>query len=474
MSNRNKGKQRFKQYDGDADNDEYSSGGKRQKRSKLLSNYFQEEAEEVDPSDEEEEENQEDDDFIETTGEVDIPNIEYNMHSRLHLPHDDQEEDIDDLQTRIQQRYAHHKYKKEETTKEVIKQQSLLPSVMDPKLWMVKCTMGREREVAICLMKKSIVHPEKFKITAAISIHNLKNFIYIEAEKEAYVREAVKGMPNMSSGSKIMLVPIKEMTQVVSVETKSVTDHVTRDTWVRMKAGTYKGDLAKVVDIDNVEHRVMVKLIPRINLKALANKLQGKEVLEKSAVTPPARLMNVNEARELYVRVDRTRDRSNGDYDDVIGGMLFKDGFLYKKVSIRSLSTSNVQPTFDELDKFRHGDHMPSLSANRKRSCFMKGERVIVGVGDLKNLKGTVEWVEQDHMVHIKPDEKGLPKTLAISHQNICKCFEVGNYVKVVSGAAEGETGLVLAIERHIVNIVSDATKDCLRVFAADLVVVKN
>ncbi|RAL37239.1 hypothetical protein DM860_004161 [Cuscuta australis] len=279
-------------------------------------------------------------------------------------------------------------------------------------------------------------------------------------------------MPNMSSGSKIMLVPIKEMTQVVSVETKS--DHVTRDTWVRMKAGTYKGDLAKVVDIDNVEHRVMVKLILRIDLKALASNLQGKEVLKKSVVTPPARLMNVNEARELYVCMDRTRDLSNGDYYDVIGGMLFKDGFLYKKVSIRSLSTLNVQPTFDEFDKFRHGDHMLSLSAKRKRRCFMKGERVIVVVGDLKILKGTVERVEQDHMVHIKPDEKGLPKTLAINDQNICKCFEVGNYVKVVSGAAEGETGLVLSIERHIVNIVSDATKDCLRVFAADLVVVNN
>jgi transcription elongation factor SPT5 len=62
-----------------------------------------------------------------------------------------------------------------------------------------------------------------------------------------------------------------------------------------MKIGVYKGDLAKVlnvfllkrimflyltssffsqvVDVDNVRQRVTVKLIPRIDLQALANKL---------------------------------------------------------------------------------------------------------------------------------------------------------------------------------------------------------
>lgn len=44
--------------------------------------------------------------------------------------------------------------------------------------------------------------------------------------------------------SKITLVPIKEMTGVLSVESKTV--DISRDTWVRLRIGTYKGDLAKV------------------------------------------------------------------------------------------------------------------------------------------------------------------------------------------------------------------------------------
>jgi len=56
--------------------------------------------------------------------------------------------------------------------------------------------------------------------------------------------QACKNM-RMIYPAKIMLVPIKEMTDVLSVESKAV--DLARDTWVRMKTGTYKGDLAKVV-----------------------------------------------------------------------------------------------------------------------------------------------------------------------------------------------------------------------------------
>lgn len=51
-------------------------------------------------------------------------------------------------------------------------------------------------------------------------------------------------MRNIYTSSSILLVPIKEMTDVLSVESKAI--DVARGAWVRMKIGTYKGDLAKV------------------------------------------------------------------------------------------------------------------------------------------------------------------------------------------------------------------------------------
>ena len=99
-----------------------------------------------------------------------------------------------------------------------------------------------------------------------------------------------------------------------------------------------------------------------------------------------------------------------------MGGLLFKDGFLHKTFSIKSISTQNIKPTFDELEKFKKtGDDLnedvaslSTLFTNRKKGHFMKGDAVIVIKGDLKNLKGSVEKVE-DSTVHIQPKLAGLP-----------------------------------------------------------------
>ncbi|KAL1823667.1 hypothetical protein DCAR_0311662 [Daucus carota subsp. sativus] len=463
----------------DDDDEDYGGGGRKAgapkpKKRTSGSHFFDLEAQ-VD-SDEDDEEDEGEDDFIVDNG-ADLPDDEdaRRLHRRPLLPREDDQEDVEALERSIQARYARssHTEYDEETTD--VEQQALLPSVRDPKLWMVKCAIGHEREVAVCLMQKCIDRGPELQIRSAIALDHLKNYVYIEADKEAHVREACKGMRNIFTGSKILLVPIKEMTDVLAVESKAI--ELSRDTWVRMKIGTYKGDLAKVVDVDNVRQRVTVKLIPRIDLQALANKLEGREVPKKKTFTPPPRFMNVDEAREMHIRVERRRDPMTGDYFENINGMMFKDGFLYKTVSMKSISTQNIQPSFDELEKFRqpgeNGDgDMASLStlfANRKKGHFMKGDRVIVVKGDLKNLKGVVEKVEED-TVHIKPYDEGLPKTLAVSEKELCKYFEPGNHVKVVSGATEGATGMVVTVERHLVNIVSDTTKEVIQVFSDNVV----
>ncbi|WJX34072.1 hypothetical protein P8452_22220 [Trifolium repens] len=460
----------------DYEDDDYDGGGKssrkRQKSRKGASNFFEIEAA-VD-SDEEEEEEEGDDDFIVEPGS-DLPYDDDNRGRARHRlpPHQEDHEDLEAMARSIQERYGKQRMADydEETTD--VEQQALLPSVRDPKLWMVKCAIGRERETAVCLMQKYIDKGSELQIRSAIALDHLKNYIYVEADKEAHVREACKGLRNIF-GQKITLVPIREMTDVLSVESKAI--DLARGTWVRMKIGTYKGDLAKVVDVDNVRQRVTVKLIPRIDLQALANKLEGREVVKKKAFVPPPRFMNVDEARELHIRVEHRRD-AYGERFEAFGGMMFKDGFLYKTVSIKSISAQNIKPTFDELEKFRKpgesgdGDvaSLSTLFANRKKGHFMKGDAVIVIKGDLKNLKGWVEKVDEDN-VHIRPEIKDLPKTLAVNEKELVKYFEPGNHVKVVSGAQEGATGMVVKVEQHVLILISDTTKEHIRVFADDVV----
>ncbi|WCJ43436.1 Transcription elongation factor Spt5 [Euphorbia peplus] len=467
--------------DDDDDDEEYGGGGggagrhKAKKRSGGAKSFFDLEAD-VDDADEEEDEDDMEDGFI--VNETELPDEADARRARRgpsFVSREEQEEDFARLEREIIERYRHkpHDMEYDEETTEV-EQQALLPSVRDPKLWMVKCAIGRERETAVCLMQKCIDKGPELQIRSVVALDHLKNYLYIEADKEAHVREACKGLRNIYA-QKIMLVPIKEMTDVLSVESKAI--DLSRDTWVRMKIGTYKGDLAQVVDVDNVRQRVTVKLIPRIDLQALANKLEGREVAKKKAFVPPPRFMNVDEARELHIRVERRRNHMTGDYFENIGGMLFKDGFLYKTVSMKSISAQNIKPTFDELEKFRtpgeNGESdvgsLSTLFANRKKGHFVKGDAVIIVKGDLKNLKGWVEKVDEEN-VHIRPEMKDLPRTIAVNEKELCKYFEPGNHVKVVSGTQEGATGMVVKVDQHVLIILSDTTKEHIRVFADDVV----
>ncbi|KAG5404969.1 hypothetical protein IGI04_011088 [Brassica rapa subsp. trilocularis] len=467
----------------DDDDEDYGSrrgkggggGGGAAKRKKSSAAMFVDDiADQVDDDDEEGDEEDGEDGFIVDTG-TDLPDERVDRRRYHDRGFDENDEDVDDLERRIQERFSRPQEDYDEEATDV-EQQALLPSVRDPKLWMVKCAIGREREVAVCLMQKYIDRGSDLQIRSVVALDHLKNYIYVEADKEAHVKEAIKGMRNIYANQKILLVPIREMTDVLSVESKAI--DLSRDTWVRMKIGTYKGDLAKVVDVDNVRQRVTVKLIPRIDLQALASKLDGREVAKKKAFVPPPRFMNIDEARELHIRVERRRDPMTGDYFENIGGMLFKDGFMYKTVSLKSIIAQNVTPTFDELEKFNKpsengesGDFggLSTLFANRKKGHFMKGDAVIVIKGDLKNLKGWVEKVDEDNVL-IRSGLKGLPDPLAVNEKELCKYFEPGNHVKVVSGTHEGATGMVVKVDQHVLILLSDTTKEHVRVFADHVV----
>ncbi|KAA8534333.1 hypothetical protein F0562_031840 [Nyssa sinensis] len=421
-------------------------GGRRAKR-RSVSEFLDLEAA-VD-SDVEEEQDEGQDDFI-VDGGADLPdeNDARRMNRRSLLPREDDQEDVEALERSIRARYARSSDTEYDETTDV-EQRALLPSVRDTKLWMVRCLTGREREAAVCLMQKYTDKESKLQIRSAIALDHLKNYIYIEADKEAHVREACKGMRSLFS-HKVMLVPIKEMTDVLSVESKTV--DLSKDTWVRIKTGTYKGDLAKVVDVvDTVRQRITVKLIPRINLQTLTNNLDGREVPKKKAFVPPPRFMNVDEARKMHIRVEHKRDPLTGEYFESINGMRFIEGFLYKVVSMKSISTQNTQPSFDELEKFqrpsknRVGDIATGLSplfASRKKGHFMMGDQVIVVKGDLKNLKGRIERLEED-TIHIRPTAIGLKSTVAVYTNAVCKYFEVG---PVLVKARKGEFPLKVCL----------------------------
>ena len=102
-----------------------------------------------------------------------------------------------------------------------VSQQSLLPSISDPRLWMFSCPNGKEHELVIQIMNKCIAFARQGKplgITSAVAAQS-KGKVYIESYNEPAIREAILGVRGLM-GYSMRMVPLNDMTTVMTVISK--------------------------------------------------------------------------------------------------------------------------------------------------------------------------------------------------------------------------------------------------------------
>lgn len=212
---------------------------------------------------------------------------------------------------------------------EVLDQHALLPSMQDdPKLWMVKVRAGSEKAIVALLMSRFLAERLKNKpwgVTSAFcqempprvspprrypqhttssdcdtrlqhtigsrqpcppsthAFHQFKHLhadllgskkeshIYVEARSERSVQDSLEGLRDVLHSRAFVRVPHAEMTDAITVK-DTAPHHLKFGSWVRIKSvGVYKGDLAQVVEVDT-EGGVSVKVIPRIDYQAIAER----------------------------------------------------------------------------------------------------------------------------------------------------------------------------------------------------------
>ncbi|KAK4356445.1 hypothetical protein RND71_025416 [Anisodus tanguticus] len=235
--------------------------------------------------------------------------------------------------------------------KRLFEQDTIVPTLKDPTIWKVKCTVGREKHSAFCLMQKYVdllALGTKLQIISAFALDHVKGFIYIEADRQFDVYEACKCICSIYS-SRVVPVPMNEVSHLIAVRNKS--SGISEGMWARVKSGIYKGDLAQVVAVNDARKKVTVKLIPRIDLQAIADKFGGG-VTAKKGVIPAPRLISATELEDFRPLIQCRKDRDTNLMFEILDGKILKDGYLYKKVGTDSLSYWGVAPTEAELLKF--------------------------------------------------------------------------------------------------------------------------
>lgn len=124
-----------------------------------------------------------------------------------------------------------------------------------------------------------------------------ESIIYIEAYDETLVRRVVEGMTLFLSGYRnaFRLIDISDRTLLFEIQQKN--KPIPLNGFVRPRTGIYKGDLAQVVRLIEEEQRVVVRLVPRLDLRDLS----GGSYSAKS-VRPPQKLFDPSKVPDKYDR----------------------------------------------------------------------------------------------------------------------------------------------------------------------------
>jgi len=362
-----------------------------------------------------------------------------------------------------------------------VSQQSLLPSVRDPSLWMINCLTGKEQELVYQIMNKCVAFARRGQplgITAAIAAQS-KGKLYIESFSEPAVMEAIQNIRGLMPSSK-KLVPIGDMTTVMTVTSKK--KPVKKNEWVRMTRGHYKGDLALVKQVKDSGLKCIIQCVPRLDL-TLADLPPEEAKVRRKTVRPPQKFFNAQEiiamgkhtlVRQRYPPLEIMCDYYEGNY--------YHDGYLLKEMTVGSMvkpCSDDEPPTLDELQAFQRrkqgGDkdedgednegskmaaslldeiaelqNTTGLGKSSTGGGLQIGDTVEVIEGDLIGMRGKL--ISQDgSTVKVKPmgatvDLGGTDEVEFLSSQ-VRKYIAVGARVKVTDGRYANEVGVVVAVD---------------------------
>lgn len=389
----------------------------------------------------------------------------------------------DEIEEYLRKRYADESVVRKhfgdggEEMSDEITQQTLLPAIKDPNLWMIKCRIGEEKATVLLLMRKYLTYQnneEALQIKSIVAPEGVKGYIYVEAYKQTHVKTAITNVSNLRMGMwKQEMVPIKEMTDVLKV-VKEQTGLKPKQ-WVRLKRSQYKDDIAQVDYVDMAQNQVHLKLLPRIDYTRLRGALRTTQsdtddAKRKRKRRPAAKPFDPEAIRAIGGEVT-----SDGDFLIFEGNRYSRKGFLYKNFLMTAILSEGVKPTLAELERFEEQPEEINIELAvsgkddpQTTHSFSMGDNVEVCVGDLQNLQAKIVAID-GALITVNPKHDDLKDALIFKANELRKYFKAGDHAKVLAGRYEGETGLIVRVEPGRVVLVSDLTMHELEVLPRDL-----
>ena len=409
---------------------------------------------------------------------------------RLHREMDrrrqaEEDQDAEKLAETLKQRYkkTHGAYRGESAANGVVSQKLLMPSINDPAIYAIRCSPGKEKEIVRKLYEKKRTLERQntpLDILTVFQRDSFRGYVYIEAKRPDAIDKALQGMVNIYTRDKL-LVSVKEYPDLLK-QVKSSDVELKPGVYVRIARGKYKGDLAIVDNLSENGLDVRCKVVPRLDYGRNDEVDEDGRVIKLRLKPPPQRFDP--QAAKMF---DGLNLQQKGARVYVYKGEEYVDGYLYKDFKLQYIQTQDVQPTLGELEKFQAGSNEDALDLKqivdsmRNKSSgetsqstpFQPGDKVEVRRGEQAKTMGTVvEASLREIIIKVtnSSDPQFINKRLTIPPSDLRKIFDEGDHVRIVEGKHSDETGLVIKIEGDSVLLVSDQSKEDVKVFANYLV----
>lgn len=366
----------------------------------------------------------------------------------------------------------------------IIPKRLLLPSVQDPSIWAVKCKEGKEKEVVFSIMRRIEEvwgTRDELAITSAFERGGpnapMKGHVYIEARSQADILKALGGIMHVYPRTKMHLVEIKEMPDLLRV---TKTAALEPGTYVRMKRAPYAGDLAQIIDVTENGLEVRLRVVPRLDYGLNEDQHPSGEKRKRigPAVRPPPRLFSEVEARKRHMKHLSGNAQTKSF---IYKGEDYINGYLEKDVKIQNLVTKDVNPTLEEVTRFASGGEdgaenldlnalAASLKASSASATYLPGDVIEVYEGEQKGLSGKAVTVQSDIVTLAVTEGPLKGQSIEVPVKGLRKKFAEGDHVKVIGGSSyRDEVGMVVAIVDDRVTFLSDQNHSEITVFSKDL-----
>lgn len=377
-------------------------------------------------------------------------------------------------------RYYEEKERSYEDEVDEEKEIAFLPSSKDPKIFVVKCNAGKEKEACVSLQKKFFElrkADQEISIFSASAVDKIPCCVFIEAFQEMHVRIACDGLLALKKDT-VKVIPSKEVRDIFMPDPiRNI--KLKPNSFVRVKNGLYMSDLGLVEDVDPGKAVAIIKLVPRM-LGAEHGNIKKYTGNEDSR--PQKKLFNKDDYSASLIEIFDATNVNKIVYSYAITKEKFENGFIKKKIAIKHLNSENIHPSYEEVNIFKKAEPdenkwnelirkltMANDPSKNLKQTVQKGDSVRVVEGDMIGMKGKAVEILPDS---IKVDFEGIMGVRDLMEfpiNELEKIFLVGEQIEVIGGRFVGRTGSIVSFDEKQAVFISDDTHEELPVFLTDI-----